>query len=352
MITINHENFLDIKYLASKIFDPLEGFMNYEDFKNVVYDMKLTNGSIWTLPITLEVENLNSYTVGSIRDLYYKNELIGNIHIEDKFQVQDKDLFEIYQTKDLNHPGIKKEKSKSSFKIAGKIQLKEEFYQDSLYKNILQDIFSKKNKEVKTIAGFQTRNAIHKAHEHLQKIALELCDALFINPLIGWKKEGDFTQEAVMSAYKIMFEEFYPKNRVFIQGLETNMRYAGPKEAIFHAIVRKNAGCTHFIIGRDHAGVGDYYGVYEAHKLAKELNSANELGIELLLLKEPYFCSKCQEIVSEKVCSHKDTHKISISGTKIRKALISGEIPDERFMRKEVAQTLINLGVNNIFIKD
>lgn len=266
--------------------------------------------------------------------------------------MQVKDLFEIYQTKDLNHPGIKKEKLKSPFKIAGKIQLREEIYQDSLYKNILQDVFNKKNKEVKTIAGFQTRNAIHKAHEHLQKIALELCDALFINPLIGWKKEGDFTQEAVMSAYKIMFEEFYPKNRVFIQGLETNMRYAGPKEAIFHAIIRKNAGCTHFIIGRDHAGVGDYYGVYETHKLEKELNSANELGIELLLLKEPYFCSKCQEIVSEKVCSHKDTHKISISGTKIRKALISGEIPDERFMRKEVAQALINLGVSNIFIKD
>lgn len=352
MIFVNYENLLDLKYLASGIFDPLEGFMNHEDFKSVVYDMKLSNGVIWTLPITLEVEDLNSYVIGSTRDLYYQNELIGNIYIEDKFQVQDKDLFEIYQTKDLSHPGIKKEKSKSPFKIAGKIQLKQEVYQDSLYKGVLQDVFSKKNKEVRTIVGFQTRNAIHKAHEHLQKIALEVCDALFINPLIGWKKQGDFTQEAVMEAYEVMFEEFYPKNRVYIQGLETNMRYAGPKEAIFHAIVRKNAGCSHFIIGRDHAGVGDYYGVYDAHKLAKELSPSKDLGIELLLLKEPYFCTKCQEIVSEKVCSHQDGHKISISGTKIRKALISGEIPDERFMRKEVAQALINLGINNIFIKE
>ncbi|EMY3787108.1 hypothetical protein AAIQ37_001558 [Campylobacter coli] len=217
MISISHESLLDLKYLASKIFDPLEGFMNYEDFKNVVYNMRLSNGVIWTLPITLEVKELNSYIIGSIRDLYYQNELIGNIHIEDKFQVEDRDIFEIYQTKDLNHPGIKKEKSKSPFKIAGKIQLKQEIYQNSLYKGVLQDIFSKKNKEVKTIVGFQTRNAIHKAHEHLQKIALEVCDALFINPLIGWKKQGDFTQEAVLRAYEVMFEEFYPKNRVIFK---------------------------------------------------------------------------------------------------------------------------------------
>ncbi|MBF7043640.1 sulfate adenylyltransferase [Campylobacter volucris] len=350
MIHINHENLLDLKYLASGVFDPLYGFMNYEEFKSVVYDMKLLNDNIWTLPITLEVND--DYNIGSTQDLYYNQTLIGKIHIEDKFQIQDKDLFEIFQTKDLNHPGIKKEKSKSSLKIAGKIQIKEELLKNTLYKGMLQDVFSKKNKEVKTIAGFQTRNAIHRAHEHLQKIALELCDALFINPLIGWKKQGDFTQEAVMSAYKVMFDEFYPQHRVFIQGLETNMRYAGPKEAIFHAIVRKNIGCTHFIIGRDHAGVGDYYGVYDAHKLAKELNSTNKLGIELLLLKEPYFCTKCDQIVSEKVCSHENTHKISISGTKIRQALVSGKIPDERFMRKEVAKALIDLGMDNIFIKE
>ncbi len=348
MIAVNRENFLDLKYLASGIFDPLSGFMNYEEFKSVVYDMKLLNGSIWTLPITLEIDN-DSYNIGLTQDLYYNEILIGKIHIEDKFTVQNKDLFEIFQTKDFNHPGIQKEKNKSPLKIAGKIELKEEFYQDSLYKGILQDIF---DKDVKTIAGFQTRNAIHKAHEHLQKIALELCDALFINPLVGWKKQGDFTQEAIMSAYDVMFNEFYPKHRVYIRGLETNMRYAGPKEAIFHAILRKNIGCTHFIIGRDHAGVGDYYGVYDAHQLAKQISFSNDIGIELLLLKEPYFCTKCGQIVSEKVCSHHDTHKIAISGTKIRQALLSREIPDERFMRKEVAKALIELGIDHIFIKD
>ena len=221
-----------------------------------------------------------------------------------------------------------------------------------MYKGVLQDVFEKKNKKVKSIAGFQTRNAIHRAHEHLQKVALELCDALFINPLTGWKKQGDFTQEAVMSAYDVMFSQFYPKDRVFIQGLETNMRYAGPKEAIFHALLRKNMGCTHFIIGRDHAGVGNYYGVYDAHKLAREIISTNDIGIELLLLNEPYYCLKCQEIVSDKTCSHYNTHRISISGTKIREALISEIIPDERFMRKEISQALIKLGKENIFIKE
>ncbi|ECQ3329974.1 sulfate adenylyltransferase [Campylobacter jejuni] len=347
MLQITHENLLDLKYFASGVFYPLEGFMNYEEYKKVIYEMQLLNGEIWTLPITLEVDDFKDIYVGQKQDLYYQDKIIGNIQIEDKFCVQDQDLYEIFQTKDEKHPGIVKEKKRSSLRVGGKIELKEEFYKDSLYKNILKDVF---NADINTIVGFQTRNPIHRAHEHLQRIALEICDALFINPLTGWKKQGDFTEAAVMSAYKTMFDEFYPKDRVYIQGLQTAMRYAGPKEAIFHALLRRNMGCTHFIIGRDHAGVGDYYGIYEAQKLAKDLSMRYDLGIDFLLLKEPYYCSKCQKIVSEKNCAHYKECRIAISGTQIRKDLSEGKIPSELMMRSEISASILALGRENIFI--
>ncbi|MBK1972272.1 hypothetical protein [Campylobacter sp. TTU_617] len=347
MLQITHENFLDLKYFASGVFHPLQGFMNYEEYKKVVYEMQLLNCEIWTLPITLEVNDFKDINIGCRQDLYYQNKLVGNILIEDKFYIKDEELYEIFQTKDEKHPGIIKEKRRSSLRVGGKIELKEEFYKDSLYKNILKDIF---HPDIKTIVGFQTRNPIHRAHEHLQRIALEICDALFINPLTGWKKQGDFTEEAVMSAYKIMFNEFYPKERVYIQGLQTAMRYAGPKEAIFHALLRRNMGCTHFIIGRDHAGVGNYYGIYEAQNLARELSKYYNLGIDFLLLKEPYYCTKCQKIVSEKNCAHYNQHRIAISGTQIRKDLNEGKIPSKIMMRPEISAGILALGKENIFI--
>ena len=162
----------------------------------------------------------------------------------------------------------------------------------------------------KTIVGFQTRNPIHKAHEYLQRLGLEMCDGLFINPLVGWKKSGDFTQEAVMAAYEVMIERFYPSDRVYLAGLKTQMRYAGPREAIFHALIRRNLGCTHFIIGRDHAGVGNFYGEYDAHKLASELISKYDLGIELVLTREPYYCEACKEIVTDKSYRNADAKMI------------------------------------------
>ena len=196
------------------------------------------------------------------------------------------------------------------------------------------------------MVGFQTRNPIHKAHEHIQRIGLEVCDGLFINPIVGWKKTGDFTQEAVMAAYRRMIDEFYPKGRVHIAGLKTQMRYAGPREAVFHAIIRRNLGCTHFIIGRDHAGVGGYYGAYDAHALARELEP--ELGIHLLLTREPYFCKKCGQIVTDKHCAHYSTHRVEISGTIIRKYISDGSIPDEIMLRKEVFDAI--LGCGQVFI--
>ncbi|MCH5336269.1 MAG: sulfate adenylyltransferase [Campylobacter sp.] len=347
MIHLSKENFLDLKYLCKGVFSPLESFMNYDEYKACVYEMKLNNSNVWTLPITLEVENFKN--LKNKEELVYENKTIGSICIEDKFKVDnEKELFEIYKTKDEKHPGIAKEKTKSPFRVSGKIELKERF-EDGLHKNILKKLF---DKNIRSIAGFQTRNPIHRAHEHLQRIALELCDGLFINPLLGWKKKGDFSEAAVMNAYEVMIKKFYPKNRVVLKPLLTAMRYAGGREAIFHALIRRNLGCTHFIIGRDHAGVGDYYGKYEAHELAKELSSHYDLGIELLLLREPYYCSKCQEIVSDKTCSHYNEARIEISGTKIRQDLSEGKIPDETMMRKEISNVILSLGNENIFIKE
>lgn len=201
----------------------------------------------------------------------------------------------------------------------------------------------------RTVAGFQTRNPVHNAHEHLQRLALDLCDALFINPITGWKKVGDFTEEAVIAAYEKMIAEFYPKGCVYFAGLKTQMRYAGPREAIFHAIIRKNLGCTHFIIGRDHAGVGGFYGAYDAHALARGIMSKYDLGIELLLFNEPYYCSKCGFIVSNKTCAHESTHRTEISGTIIRECMSAKRIPPEQLMRPEISKELIKL--DKIFIE-
>jgi sulfate adenylyltransferase len=192
------------------------------------------------------------------------------------------------------------------------------------------------------VVGFQTRNPVHAAHEYLQRRGLDICDGLFINPSVGWKKKGDFSQEAIEKAYACMIKEFYPKNRVHMEGLKIFFRYAGPREAIFHALIRRNLGCTHFIIGRDHAGVGNYYGTYEAQELALKLSRSKDMGITLLLFKEPYFCKRCGTIVTEKHCSHRGKDIVYISGTLIRDMLGKGKYPDSIYMRPEITGLCLN----------
>ncbi len=349
MINLTNDEFLDLKNMFSGVLAPLNSFMGSDDFKSVAHDLRLKNGEVFTIPITLATE-LAKINCGEIKSLYFNGEKIGEIKISDIFTIEKADFYAVFNTNDLAHPGLKKELTRPAKRIGGNIQISDKLLKDiranSLYKGVLRDIFSS---DIKTICGFQTRNPIHRAHEHLQRVALELCDALFINPIIGWKKPGDFTNEAVFAAYKTQISEFYPKHRVAIRGLETAMRYAGPKEAIFHAILRKNMGCTHFIIGRDHAGVGDFYSKYAAHDLAKELKG--ELGIELLLLYEPYFCKKCQQIVTKKHCDHYG-ERIAISATQIRKELAANKEPDTDMMRKEIADAILALGRENIFIKE
>ena len=350
-VKINNETLQDALYLFTGLYEPLSGFMSNSDYQSVVDKMLLENGSVWPLPITLDVTEyeyqkaINSSKI----NLHYNNDYIGYIDISDCFKVKhDYDIEKIYNTNDINHPGVKKEFDRKPFRVGGKVIIENDLLlSQSLRPEKTRKIFS--NMGWRTIVGFQTRNPVHRAHEYLQRLGLELCDGLFINPSIGWKKKGDFSVKAIEVAYNIMIEEFYPQDRVYFEGYKSYFRYAGPREAIFHALIRKNLGCTHFIIGRDHAGVGDYYQPYESHELASSILKNNSLGIELILVKEPYFCNKCDQIVTEVHCNHDGQNIIRISGTKIREMLSKGLIPDKKYMRTSIAKKLIELK-DNLFI--
>jgi sulfate adenylyltransferase len=343
---INAETLQDLINIRMGLYSPLDGFMTSLDYHNVVDQMMLSDHTLWTLPITLDIpHDTFKRTMDADRlFLTHGDREIAYIEVSDCFKIDAKsDVKKIFKTDDLQHPGVQMELARQGYRVGGKIVLTDESILDgALDPEKTRKLFFKNG--WKTIVGFQTRNPVHKAHEHLQRVGLEVCDGLFINPLIGWKKTGDFSEQAVMQAYECMIETYYPKDRVHLQGLRTYMRYAGPREAVFHAIIRKNLGCTHFIIGRDQAGVGGYYGKYEAQDLARSLQTQGDLGIQLLLLKGPYFCAKCDQIVSEKHCGHDDRDTTPVSGTMIRETLSRSERPDPRFMRPDIADVIIALG--------
>lgn len=347
LIEISEETLQDIINIETGLFYPLKGFMTKTQFRSVVDECLLSEREVFTIPITLDVPQNREPLPGQLLPLFFRNKKVADLEVEDVFYITDEDIKKIFGTVDMRHPGVRKEKERSALRVGGKVRLFDRtLLKDALCPEETKKIFSEKG--WKTVVGFQTRNPIHKAHEHLQRIGLEVCDGLFINPIIGWKKPGDFTQEAVIAAYQKMIEMFYPQDSVYMAGLKTQMRYAGPREAVFHAIIRRNLGCTHFIIGRDHAGVGGFYGAYDAHKLSKELAEKYDLGIQLLLLHEPYYCKKCGMVVSEKNCGHYATERVEISGTIIRQYINEGMIPDEIMLRREVFDAI--LGCEQIFI--
>jgi len=343
---LNKQIFQDLINIGTGLFSPLQGFMNSQDYYSVLDNMLLHNSiSVWTIPISLDIplDVFNKLEIDSELLLTYLNREVAYINIESLFVVDSqRDVIKIFGTSDYNHPGVKQEIDRFPYRIGGKITITDlSILDNNLNPKETKEFFQRKG--WKTIAGFQTRNPIHKAHEHLQRVALDICDGLFINPLVGWKKIGDFSEEAVISSYKLMIDEYYTGLNVYFQTLKTAMRYAGPREAVFHALIRKNLGCTHFIIGRDHAGVGDFYGKYEAQELAHKLIDKYDLGIEILLLKEPFYCSKCSQIVSEKTCQHSKQYVTKISGTAIRSMLAKDQRPSPIFMRKEIADNIISL---------
>jgi sulfate adenylyltransferase len=318
--------------------------MVYDDFKSVIDDMRLSNDLPWTIPIVLDVEGEGiRFGEGDDIALFYRDKPLAIMKVEDIYSYDKSEFSEkVFGTKDLNHPGVAKVYSMKDKLIGGKIDLlnrpETDFPQYKLYPKETHVLFDARG--WRTIVGFRTRNVPHIGHEYIQKTALTFFDGLFINPLIGKKKRGDFTDEAILGAYRILIDKYFPKNNAVLAILETWMRYAGPREAIFHAIIRKNYGCTHFIVGRDHAGVGNYYGPYEAHDIFGEFP---DLGITPLFFKTFYYCEICEGIVNDRICPHPEDKHLYFSGTMIRNMISNGEYPPEKIMRREVATYLMKL---------
>jgi sulfate adenylyltransferase len=333
-----------VKNIALGVFSPLEGFMNQNDYQYVLDHMYLESNIAWPFPIVLDVnkekaESLNKDDRILLLDTDKKP--IALMDIEDIYNYSKKDFAErVYGTLDKNHPGVSSVFKMKEKLIGGEIFLinepKSVFPQLDLKPIETRVLF--KEKKWDRVVAFQTRNPPHLGHEYVQKAGLTYVDGLFINPVIGKKKSGDFLDEVIINSYLVLIKEYYPQDRVVLSTFETEMRYAGPKEAIFHAIARKNFGCDHIIIGRDHAGVGDYYGPYDAHKIFDEFP---DLGIEPIKFRSFSKCSKCNSIVNDKICPHPPEMQNFFAGRDIREALKSGIPPDPDVMRPEVANVIL-----------
>ncbi|AEM38274.1 sulfate adenylyltransferase [Pyrolobus fumarii 1A] len=333
----------DAANIAHGVYSPLEGFMVREDYQSVLDNMRLANDLPWTIPIVLDAsrEELRGVKEGDEVALYYGGEPIAVMRVEEIYTWdRDEYALKVFKTRDPQHPGVARLARRKELFVGGPILLlkdpPEPFENVRLWPKETRVLFQELG--WKTIAAFQTRNVPHLGHEYVQKAALTFVDGLFINPLVGWKKPGDYRDEVIVEAYKVLISHYYPKGSVVFSVLRMEMRYAGPREAIHHAIVRKNFGATHFIVGRDHAGVGNYYGPYEAWELFQEFP---DLGITPLFFREAFYCKKCGGMVNEKICPHPDEYRVRISGTKLRKMILEGKTPPPEMMRPEVAQVIL-----------
>ena len=345
-LALNYSQYLELEKLAIGALAPLTGFMNDEAFNSVVDDMRLPKGGVFPLPVLLDVtaDEAKRLSGSPSVALSYDGSEVGVLKLESVFTCdKDEICAKVYGTQSLSHPGVHFFHAGGKWFLGGDVEMtrrvETNLSQFEPTPEEVKRIIAKRG--WKTIAGFQTRNVPHRAHEYLQRVALEYVDGLFIHPLVGKKKRGDYTPVAVIEGYRALIDGFYPPDRILFGVLTTSMRYAGPREAVFHAIVRRNYGCTHFVVGRDHAGVGDFYGMYDAHALTERFDG--ELGIEILRLRGPYHCNVCDSIVTDKTCQHEITQPEAIthiSGTDMRAMLLGGQEPDTSLMRPQVIEAL------------
>jgi sulfate adenylyltransferase len=347
-VRLSDASLADLEMLAVGALSPLTGFMGRADYRAVVHDMRLANGLPWTIPITLPVDEAAAgrVRIGETIALSEGDTPLALLHVEDKYAIDHAaEAAHVYQTTDSAHPGVARLYRAGAVALAGTVEVfampgraQREFADLRFTPAQTRALFAERG--WRRIVGFQTRNPIHRAHEYIQKTALEIVDGLLLHPLVGETKADDVPADLRIESYRAVVAAHYPAGRVLLAVFPAAMRYAGPREAVFHAIARRNYGCTHFIVGRDHAGVGQYYGSYDAHHIFDQF-TADEIGITPLFFEHTFYCRACGGVASLKTCPHESSEHVVLSGTQVRAMLSRGETLPETFTRPEVSRVLM-----------
>ena len=345
---LNNREISDLELIATGAFSPLEGFLCEADYRSVRANMRLANGVAWPIPVTLSVtdEEAAGLREGDDVALYHgRDHLLGILHLAEKYQYDKQREAElVYRTTEEAHPGVRALYSQGEWLLGGRVslinrQLDVNFPAYRRDPAETRSLFRQRG--WRRVVAFQTRNPVHRAHEYIQKCALEIADGLLLHPLVGETKSDDIPAEVRIKSYETVLANYYPPTRTILSVLPAAMRYAGPREAVFHALIRKNYGCSHFIVGRDHAGVGNYYGTYDAHYIFDEFEP-EELGLTPLFFDHTFFCKSCGAMASTKTCPHLNSEHVTLSGTRVRELLRAGTLPPVEFSRPEVAKVLID----------
>jgi sulfate adenylyltransferase len=343
---IDRRQYLELENLAAGVFQPLDGFMTEKEFVGVVEHMRLPNGALFPLPVVLDVaaERAGTMAAGTTLELVFDGAVVGEVSVTSVYRCDKADVVrKVFGTADPGHPGAAHFLGMGDVLVGGPVRLirraPSELSAYEFTPEATRRLFAERG--WRTVVGFQTRNVPHRAHEYLLRLALEQADGLFIQPLVGMKKPGDFVGRAIIKAYEALIAGFLPKERIVLGVLSTAMRYAGPKEALFHALIRRNHGCSHFIVGRDHAGVGNFYGRYDAHALTRRHD--HELGIGILRFAGPFYCARCGGIATERTCGHVGMVPAvtrEISGTDVRRLLSAGGECAPELIRPEIVDSV------------
>jgi sulfate adenylyltransferase len=347
-VKVNDRELSDLEMLTVGALSPLTGFQGEKDYHSILQTMHLEDGLPWSIPVTLSLDEDEVKRLGGAEAVTLmtgqSDRPLAVLEVQEVFKRdRQKEALGVFLTEDLEHPGVKALHDAGDYCLAGRVRglrLPEHHTFTKYRRTPAETRAAFRERGWKTVVGFQTRNPIHRAHEYIQKCALEIVDGLLVHPLMGATKGDDVPADVRMDCYEALFDGYYPQDRAMISIFPAAMRYAGPKEAIWHAICRKNYGCTHFIVGRDHAGVGTYYGTYDAQKIFEEFEPG-ELGITPLMFEHSFWCNRCEGMASPKTCPHGEEARVSLSGTKVREMLRAGERPPLEFSRSEVADILI-----------